>query len=107
MLLFLLFQGTHQSCPSNVVNDVNREGGQLTRYGERCYERVPQPRTWDAAEQDCRNKGGHLVHIGSSKEENDIQEFLRQFGGARFAVWIELNDQAYEGVYVWSSGLDD
>ena len=36
----------------------------------RCYEFIKTPhKTWPDAEHDCNSRGGHLVSIGSKKEQ--------------------------------------
>ena len=95
--------GSVNDCPWNVFSAVNSERGHMERYGKRCYERVPQRRTWDEANADCRRKGGYLVQIGSSQEEAAIGQFLSHVD-SQHAVWIGLHDQGHEETFTWTSG---
>ena len=86
-----------------MISSVNWEGGYLERYGTSCYERVPQRRTWNDANGDCKRKGGHLVQIGSAQEEAAISHFLSHID-SQHAVWIGLHDQGHEETFTWTSG---
>ena len=75
-----------------------------TRRGLSCYLLVTMPRTWDAAEEDCNNKGGHLASITFAKE-NCLVLSLR--GISRLEsddAWIGLNDKDVENTFVWING---
>jgi len=47
-------------------------------------------------------RGGHLVHIESSKQQQKIYDVVRQYQHDH--VWIGINDRATEEHFVWSSG---
>ncbi|XP_062502762.1 macrophage mannose receptor 1-like [Corticium candelabrum] len=75
-----------------------------TRRGLSCYLLVTMPKTWDAAEEDCNNKGGHLASITFAKE-NCLVLSLR--GISRLVsndAWIGLNDKDVENTFVWING---
>ena len=56
-------------------------------------------RTWEQAETNAQNLGGHLVSINSAEENAAV----RALGGSS-ALWIGLNDIDSEGTFVWSDG---
>ena len=85
-----------------------------TRFGKFCYRFFGPPKSWQKAEDHCReffthNSQGHLASI-HSPEENDFllqlwktslvphDEYLGHF------VWLGFNDRAAEGTFSWSDG---
>ncbi|MBF0097496.1 MAG: hypothetical protein HQM04_17830 [Magnetococcales bacterium] len=70
-----------------------------TKYGNSLYK-VISTNTWDIAEVEAENEGGHLVEINDAAENAFI---LSQFGGVK-SKWIGLTDAAAEGHWVWSNG---
>ena len=95
--------GSISNCPSSLRSEVIKEGGQLAYYNQHCYERVPQLRTWYAAETDCQRKGGYLVQISDAQEQAFIQQFLSQVH-LQHQVWIGLHDSGHEEIFTWISG---
>lgn len=55
---------------------------------------------WNAAEQEARLLGGHLVAIDDAAEN----AWLVQTFSAHEELWIGLTDAAAEGVWTWSDG---
>lgn len=62
------------------------------------YEQVG-PMAWADAEAYAVSVGGHLVTINDSAEENWLKATFTQPN-----LWFGFNDQAVEGMWVWSSG---
>ena len=60
--------------------------------------------TWLAAENEAISLGGHLVTINNAAENSWVAATFSNFGGQEKSLWIGLNDQAQEGVFVWTSG---
>ncbi|XP_036405227.1 CD209 antigen-like protein E [Megalops cyprinoides] len=56
-----------------------------------------ETKTWIDSQQDCRERGAHLVIINSREE----QEFI---SGLKKNVWIGLNDRETEGTWKWVDG---
>lgn len=90
-------------CPSNVIAAARHNHGYFRVHAGSCYELVPFSHTWQYAENDCRDKGGHLVHISNRDEENFILQFLDSHDYYH-AVWTGLNDLNSEEHFSWTSG---
>ena len=97
---------TAYHCPNNVVCAARYNHGTTGVYGNICYELVPVGYTWRAAESNCENKGGHLVHIRNPTEETNVMRFLHDSGFTSHAVWLGLTDLYQENTFYWSSGTD-
>ena len=69
--------------------------GTVFDVGRKCYELVPTPRTWQYAENDCVQKGGHLAHIGDSYHQREIYNVVQQSNSGQ-DVWIGLHDINHE-----------
>jgi hypothetical protein len=72
------------------------QGGFQLQSGRRLFPR-PMARTWQAAEDDCRAIGAHLLVIGDGDENGEMD--LR-FG----PIWIGYSDLAAEGKFEWVDG---
>jgi hypothetical protein len=59
---------------------------------------------WTQAEAEAVTLGGHLVTINSTAENDWVVDTFSTFGGVDRSLWIGLNDQVSEGVFVWISG---
>lgn len=81
----------------------SQEGGTLFKYEYNCYEIVPKMETFQAAENHCQSRGGHLVHITNAKEQAAIYQVVMQYHGDH--VWIGLHDRGHEERFVWTSGM--
>ena len=66
----------------------------------RYYRLTPWSMFWYEAERSARRRGGHLATVRSEAED---QWLVSRFGNKR-PLWIGLNDQQEDGVWVWSSG---
>ncbi|XP_022106461.1 C-type mannose receptor 2-like [Acanthaster planci] len=87
-----------------------------TRFRHDCYRFFGPPKTWQAAEEHCRefftrNGQGHLASIFTS-EENDFvlqmwQTSLVPNGDRSLGqhVWLGFNDRLTEGTFTWSNGM--
>lgn len=67
----------------------------LTHIGP--FDFVAQKRSWEAAEQNCITRGGHLASIHSMAENKAIQELCDPH-----ECWIGFNDLENEGTWVWT-----
>lgn len=56
------------------------------------------PVNYSDAQQQCVNKGAHLVSINSVFEQSFVLSKL----GTKKSIWIGLNDRTDEGNYVWT-----
>ncbi|XP_051901715.1 brevican core protein-like isoform X2 [Pristis pectinata] len=63
-----------------------------------CYRHQKGRRTWEAAEESCRQDGGHLVSILSPEEQQFINDNFKEYH------WIGLNDKTIENDFQWSDG---
>ncbi|MET0386841.1 MAG: C-type lectin domain-containing protein [Polyangiales bacterium] len=67
--------------------------------GDRDYYFCTAARSWDDARATCRSQlRGDLAQIRNA----EVRNFIRQRAGA--LVWVGHNDQAHEGLWVWSRG---
>ncbi|XP_029979951.1 CD209 antigen-like protein C isoform X2 [Sphaeramia orbicularis] len=66
-------------------------------FEDSCYWFSNEKRNWEAARQDCRNRGADLVIIKSEDEQNFISRFKQDY-------WIGLNDLEKEGTWKWVDG---
>jgi hypothetical protein len=57
-------------------------------------------RDWAAAEADCITQGGHLVSVHDQATQDFLTSTAFDIAGGDW--WLGLNDQASEGVFVWS-----
>ncbi|XP_060593953.1 brevican core protein-like [Ruditapes philippinarum] len=91
-------------CPHRLQLQAQRDHGTLAQHDQSCYELVPNEKvSWQHAEQICSSRGGYLVFITSSQEQNFIKRFMKSHFPDH-AVWIGLTDQKTEGHFHWASG---
>ena len=64
-----------------------------------CYRKASSCETWTIASSICLNDSSNLVAIESAEED----VFVQHLHHGR-PSWIGLNDQANEGVYLWTDG---
>ncbi|XP_069118181.1 galactose-specific lectin nattectin-like [Argopecten irradians] len=87
-------------CPINL-----QRGPSLQGYEGKCYLfETHHHRDWAHANNDCRAKGGKLLTIHSSGEQNFIMSALGSLNFQGNGVWLGLTDQATEGTFVWADG---
>ncbi|XP_070832432.1 C-type lectin domain family 4 member E-like [Chaetodon trifascialis] len=65
-----------------------------------CYLLSNESDSWTRSEQDCTNRGAHLVVINSTEE----QTFLSNFTNVETWSWIGLIDKDMEGTWKWIDG---
>ncbi|KAJ1080790.1 hypothetical protein NDU88_000981 [Pleurodeles waltl] len=63
-----------------------------------CYRHFLTRRSWEDAETNCRDAGGHLASINTPEEQNFINNKYKEY------QWIGLNDRTIEGDFQWSDG---
>ncbi|XP_060593977.1 brevican core protein-like isoform X2 [Ruditapes philippinarum] len=96
--------GNINLCPHRLQLQAQRDNGTLAQHDQSCYELVSNEKvSWQHAEQICSSRGGHLVFITSSQEQNFIQSFMKSHFPDH-AVWIGLTDRHTEGRFHWESG---
>jgi len=79
--------------------------GPITAFGGSLYTLTSSLSSWTAAENEAISLGGHLVAINSVEEQNFlVATYLSGADATTKSYWIGINDQATEGVFVWSSG---
>ncbi|KAM7406934.1 hypothetical protein PAMA_002911 [Pampus argenteus] len=67
-------------------------------FSSTCYFISITSDSWEKGRQDCRDRGGDLVVIDSSEE----QEFLSKIANQN--TWIGLSDREKEGTWKWTDG---
>jgi len=76
--------------------------------GEHCYQFViHHHQDWAHANNDCRNKGGNLVVIHNSQEQNFMMTQLAALNFRGNGVWIGLHDERHQRVFSWVTGKQD
>ncbi|KAH3823494.1 hypothetical protein DPMN_125299 [Dreissena polymorpha] len=88
--------GNTQSCP-HITTAI------VAQFGKSCYALYHNLEAWSKAEQTCKLKGGHLVHINDDPEQQFIEGFMRRHNQMTPA-WIGLSDTSVEGRFVWTDG---
>nr|XP_006813569.1 PREDICTED: macrophage mannose receptor 1-like [Saccoglossus kowalevskii] len=77
------------------------------QHNNKCYSFHGQSASdvvdWDTARERCRNDGGDLATIHSKEQQAYITSRLRDID---YAMWIGLNDVAWEGQFRWSDGSE-
>uniref|UniRef100_A0A8C6YM16 Brevican n=1 Tax=Naja naja TaxID=35670 RepID=A0A8C6YM16_NAJNA len=63
-----------------------------------CYKHFSARRSWEDAEMQCREHGGHLANILSPEEQSFLNSQYKEY------QWIGLNDRTIEGDFQWSDG---
>ena len=97
---FLVAQDNIANCPSNLVRSPA-----LRAYNGHCYEFITHHhKDWSHARDDCTTKGGHLVTITSSAENQFIMASLNSLNFQANGAWIGLSDQRVEGKWEWVTG---
>ncbi|XP_064630096.1 polycystin-1-like [Lineus longissimus] len=82
----------HPSCPTG---SLHQDGYCITLNTSRL--------SWQAAEDSCIAKGGHLVALKSSDLHSSLKaKVLDTASGSEY--WTGLNDRSYNGVFMWSDG---
>nr|2ZIB_A Chain A, Type II antifreeze protein [Brachyopsis segaliensis] len=69
-----------------------------TLHGQRCFYSEATAMTWDLAEANCVNKGGHLASIHSLEEQLYIKDIVAGI------VWIGGSACKVAGAWSWTDG---
>ncbi|XP_048747581.1 perlucin-like protein [Ostrea edulis] len=96
--LLLLFCLSHCTSGTAVCPD-----GFIKHHGS-CYVFLHQHFSWPESITFCKVIGAHLVTIESENEHNFLIQKIREIEGS-FDIkdfWIDLNDAAEQGTWVWS-----
>ncbi|KAF4089368.1 hypothetical protein AMELA_G00065540 [Ameiurus melas] len=75
-----------------------------TQLGSRCFKIFATETTWDYAEQNCVNMGGHLASVHNMQEYAFIQALILQTTNSSRTTWTGAADTVKEGVWVWTDG---
>ena len=76
--------------------------------GDHCYFFGDEKKNWTAAEDFCREEGGHLATVNT----NDTKEFVlegltsKNLSSSLVAAWIGGNDIGEEGMWKWKLEVD-
>src|ERR1041385_4354014 len=60
--------------------------------------------TWTASEAEAVSLGGHLATIRNRGEQDWVFQTFGRYDGRARLLWIDFNDKAIEGRFVWTSG---
>ncbi|XP_061109458.1 lactose-binding lectin l-2-like [Conger conger] len=71
-----------------------------TYHNHRCFQHIPDKKTWLEAELHCVSLGGNLA----SERSQDDHQFLKKLNENDKPFWIGLADVHKEGTWLWSDG---
>ncbi|XP_052760024.1 macrophage mannose receptor 1-like [Mya arenaria] len=94
--------GTEYGCSQRYYQYAAHDDGVLFTVDKTCFELVPTRHSWALAENDCRNRGGHLATIDSAMKQSAIYQVVKTYQGSN--VWIGLHDINVEENFEWTSG---
>ncbi len=66
-----------------------------------CYLFYSDAMSWNAAEEYCQTRGGHLATISDAAENGALYNIAYHNGGS---IWIGFSDETEEGSYYWTDG---
>ena len=69
--------------------------------GNHCYFWSTESKSWDEAEQFCKEEGGHLASVTSNATDDYIEAKLKE---RDHNLWIGGSDRASEGDWKWTDG---
>jgi hypothetical protein len=72
--------------------------------GGRCVKATKNYLTWEQSEQACVTWGGHLVHVQSADDTNNLRNLANQVCGNGAEAWIGLTDKDMEYQFKWTDG---
>lgn len=90
----------HADNHSTILGDsvqLGTHGGII--YNEHEYKLIFTTRTWNEAKTDCEARGGHLVTLTSSNENDFVFNLAEQN-----IIWIGFTDETIEGEWQWVTG---
>jgi len=70
--------------------------------GQHCYFWSTITKSWDEAEQDCRDKRGYLASVTSNATNEYILKAMANFN--EHSLWIGGNSKEKKGVWKWTDG---
>ncbi|MDR1171207.1 MAG: hypothetical protein LBL24_02010 [Bacteroidales bacterium] len=95
-------------------DDNDNDGGDPVyfHHSGHSYLIVRELKTWSAASNEAKTKGGYLVEIGSQEEQTAVYAAIQESGisttyqavedgGGAAYIWIGASDEASEGKWVW------
>ncbi|KAH7702995.1 Perlucin-like protein [Aphelenchoides avenae] len=79
-----------------------------------CYMfRETTKNSWEDAEADCRDLGGHLASVASAEQNSEIQGLVEYLNPHVYAIWLGLRDgnspdlrKRFGLNFTWSDGSD-
>jgi len=71
----------------------------FTKFNGECYKWIDEPKSWSDAEDDCKQKGAHLVSIIDPVEQAYVFTELQSN-----KAWIGLSNKDNNEVFTWSDG---
>ncbi|KAH7722895.1 C-type lectin 2 [Aphelenchoides avenae] len=79
-----------------------------------CYMfRETTKNSWEDAEADCRDLGGHLASVSSAEQNSELQGLVEYLNPRVNAIWLGLRDsdppnlrERYGLNFTWSDGSD-
>ncbi len=86
--------------PYTPTNDVVKKD--YYTYNGHIYQLIDKGLTWNEAKDYCEIRGGHLVTITSSEEQQFIESILQDTG--KNSYWLGATDEETEGLWQWITG---
>ncbi|XP_041840567.1 galactose-specific lectin nattectin [Melanotaenia boesemani] len=75
-----------------------------SRFEERCFIFVDNPKSWLEAEVFCQFDEANLASIHSDEENHFVQSLIRENTNNFPETWIGGNDGMHPGFWMWSDG---
>ncbi|XP_046707149.1 galactose-specific lectin nattectin-like [Silurus meridionalis] len=75
-----------------------------SQFGSRCFRIFTTETSWNDAEQNCVNMGGHLASVHNKEEYAFIQGLILKITLSNKLTWIGANKIDTVSIWFWSDG---
>ncbi|GAB6029533.1 chromatin-modulating protein mrc1 [Chamberlinius hualienensis] len=95
----------HSNCPKPSCQPITADqllGDSFVKLGNKYYYFSPDAKSWHNALLACQSKGAQLAHPLNAEENNNLKSYLRSHFLKTSWWWLDGNDAAQEGKWMWS-----